>query len=230
MFGFNEKEDFIPKIFRDLEQKSINYIFLNLYNSLVEDDLKIPYIYAKKADCLRNIFELKIQNMSIEKTLRFSKIKQFCPYSHKIIKAYKEGKLNQIQFEAKMPKYALAKLIQNVFLSPSFTLPLQVAFEAFVYDKICKSNTKSKVKIYKNIIIINEKMAVMPLFCKDSDKDIELALQFIKDNSFERFYIVYPGNKNFTQYEEIRYFLCENNKTLLKLVPYTINNQILRRC
>ncbi|MCV3523728.1 hypothetical protein L8Y01_06540, partial [Campylobacter lari] len=28
----------------------------------------------------------------------------------------------------------------------------------------------------------------------------------------------------------IRHFLCENNKTLLKLVPYTINNQILRRC
>ncbi|EGK7522458.1 hypothetical protein ITK70_001335 [Campylobacter lari] len=230
MFGFNEKEDFIPKIFRDLEQKSINHIFLNLYNSLVEDDLKIPYIYAKKADCLRNIFELKIQNMSTERTLRFSKIKQFCPYSHKIIKAYKEGNLNQIQFEAKMPKYTLAKLIQNVFLSPSFTLPLQVAFEAFVYDKICKSNTKSKVKIYKNIIIINEKMAVMPLFCKDSDKDIELALQFIKENSFERFYIVYPRNKNFTQHEEIRHFLCENNKTLLKLVPYTINNQILRRC
>lgn len=41
-------------------------------------------------------------------------------------------------------------------------------------------------------------MAVMPLFYKDSDKDVELALQFIKDNSFERFYIVYPRNKNFT--------------------------------
>ncbi|MFG5142413.1 hypothetical protein O8I45_11375, partial [Campylobacter lari] len=74
MFGFNEKEDFIPKIFRDLEQKSINHIFLNLYNSLVEDDLKIPYIYAKKASSLRNIFELKIQNMSIKRTLRFSKV------------------------------------------------------------------------------------------------------------------------------------------------------------
>ncbi|AJC91985.1 hypothetical protein CSUB8523_0426 [Campylobacter subantarcticus LMG 24377] len=229
MFGFNDKEEFIPKIFRDLEQKSINHIFLNLYNSLVEDDLKIPYIYTKKAGCLRNIFELKIQNMSIERTLRFSKIKHFCPYSHKIIKAYKEGNLSKIQLEAKMPKYALAKLIQNVFLSSSFTLPLQVAFEAFVYDKICKSNTKSKVTIYKNIIIINEKTAVMPLFYKDNDKDIELALQFIKDNSFERFYIVYPRNKNFTQHKEIRYFLCENNKTLLKLVPYTINNQILRR-
>ncbi|WP_039640934.1 hypothetical protein [Campylobacter lari] len=73
-------------------------------------------------------------------------------------------------------------------------------------------------------------MAVMPLFYKDSDKDVELALQFIKDNSFERFYIVYPRNKNFTQHKEIRHNLCENNKTLLKLVPYTINNQILRRC
>ncbi|EEC4841964.1 hypothetical protein G5F52_000293 [Campylobacter lari] len=230
MFGFNEKEDFIPKIFRDLEQKSINRIFLNLYNSLVEDELKIPYIYAKEASCLRNIFELKIQNMSTERALRFNKARQFCPYSHKIIKAYKEGKLNKLKLEAKKPKYALAKLIQNVFLSSSFTLPLQVAFEAFVYDKICKSNTKSKVTIYKNIIIINEKMAVMPLFYKDNDKDIELALQFIKDNSFERFYIVYPRNKNFTQHKEIRHFLCENNKTLLKLVPYTINNQILRRC
>ncbi|QYH02952.1 hypothetical protein A0Y64_004295 [Campylobacter lari] len=230
MFGFNEKEDFIPRIFRDLEQKSINRIFLNLYNSLVEDELKIPYIYAKEASCLRNIFELKIQNMSAERALRFNKVRQFCPYSHKIIKAYKEGKLNKLKLETKKPKYALAKLIQNVFLSSSFTLPLQVAFEAFVYDKICKSNTKSKVTIYKNIIIINEKMAVMPLFYKDNDKDIELALQFIKDNSFERFYIVYPRNKNFTQHKEIRHFLCENNKTLLKLVPYTINNQILRRC
>ncbi|MCV3550927.1 hypothetical protein L8X40_00140 [Campylobacter sp. CNRCH_2013_0855] len=230
MFGFNEKEDFIPKIFRDLERKSIHYIFLNLYNSLVENELKIPYIYAKQASCLRNIFELKIQNMSTERTLRFSKVKQFCPYSHKIIKAYKEGNLNKIQLESNIPKYALAKLIQNVFLSSSFTLPLQVAFEAFVYDKICKSNTKSKVKICKNIIIINEKIAVMPLFYKDNDKDIELALQFIKDNSFERFYIVYPRNKNFTQHKEIRHNLCENNKTLLKLVPYTINNQILRRC
>ncbi|HEC1759267.1 TPA: hypothetical protein R1698_000866 [Campylobacter lari] len=230
MFGFNEKEDFVPKIFRDLEQKSINRIFLNLYNSLVEDELKIPYIYAKEASCLRNIFELKIQNMSAERALRFNKVRQFCPYSHKIIKAYKEGKLNKLKLETKKPKYALAKLIQNVFLSSSFTLPLQVAFEAFVYDKICKSNTKSKVTIYKNIIIINEKMAVMPLFYKDNDKDIELALQFIKDNSFERFYIVYPRNKNFTQHKEIRHFLCENNKTLLKLVPYTINNQILRRC
>ncbi|MCV3453489.1 hypothetical protein L8W55_01645 [Campylobacter sp. FU_520] len=230
MFGFNEKEDFIPKIFRDLERKSINHIFLNLYNSLVENELKIPYIYAKQASCLRNIFELKIQNMSIERTLRFSKVKQFCPYSHKIIKAYKEENLNKLKFEAKKPKYALAKLIQNVFLSSSFTLPLQVAFEAFVYDKICKSNTKSKIKLDKNIIIINEKMAVMPLFYKDNDKDIELALQFIKNNSFERFYIVYPRNKNFTQHKEIRHNLCENNKTLLKLVPYTINNQILRRC
>ncbi|MBT0830637.1 hypothetical protein KJQ82_00150 [Campylobacter lari] len=87
---------------------------------MVEDDLKIPYVYAKQAGCLRNIFELKIQNMSAERTLIFSKVKQFCPYSHKIIKAYKEGNLNKLEFEAKKPKYALAKLIQNVFLSPIF--------------------------------------------------------------------------------------------------------------
>ncbi|MCV3507870.1 hypothetical protein L8W69_01330 [Campylobacter sp. CNRCH_2016_3089] len=230
MFGFNNKEDLVPKIFRDLEQENINFIFLNLYNSLVENDLKIPYIYAKKATSLRNIFELKIQNMITERVLKFSKVKQFCPYSHKIIKAYKEGNLNKLQLEAKMPKYALARLIQNVFMSSNFILDPQAAFESFVYDKICKSNVKARVDIQENIIIINDKMAIMPSFFEDNKKDINLALQIIKKNVFEIFYIVYPRNKNFTQHKEIRHNLCENNKTLLKLVPYTINNQILRRC
>ncbi|AJC85928.1 hypothetical protein [Campylobacter sp. RM16704] len=230
MFGFSTKEDIVPTIFKDLEQANINYIFLNLYNALVENELKIPYKYAIMANSIKNIFELRIQDVLKNNPLKPTKTKQFCSYSHKIIKAYTERRLCEIKFEEKIPKYALAKLIQNIFLSSKFIIDPQVAFEAFVYDKICKSNTKAKVDIQKNIIIINEKIAVMPYFFENNKKDIQTALNIIKENSFEIFYIVYPRNKNFNRYKKIRHFLCENNKTLLKLVPYTINNQILRRC
>ncbi len=230
MFGFDLKGDIIPMIFKDLEQVSINHIFLNLYNALVECELKISYKYATRAYSIKNIFELKIQDMCKDKILKINKIKHFCPYSHRIIKAYKEGKLNSIKLENKIPRYTVAQLIQNIFLSSNFIIDSQVAFESFVYDKICKSNDKAKINIQDNIIIINDKMAVMPLFFENYKKDINVALNLIGKNSFEKFYIVYPRNKNFSQYKEIRYFSYENNKTLLKLVPYAINNQILRRC
>ncbi|EEA6399848.1 hypothetical protein G3Z03_000801, partial [Campylobacter jejuni] len=50
-----------------------------------------------------------------------------------------------------------------------------------------------------------------------------------KENNFEKFYIVCPRNKNFTHFIEIKHFLCDLNKTMLKLVPYKISNQIIRR-
>ncbi|EOH0166853.1 TPA: hypothetical protein ACVZ43_000221, partial [Campylobacter jejuni] len=49
------------------------------------------------------------------------------------------------------------------------------------------------------------------------------------ENNFEKFYIVCPRNKNFTHFIEIKHFLCDLNKTMLKLVPYKISNQIIRR-
>ncbi|QOR01581.1 hypothetical protein [Campylobacter sp. 2014D-0216] len=230
MFGFNAKGDLVPVIFKDLKQEYINDIFLNLYNALVDNDLKVSYFYAKKASSIRNIFELKIQSMCKSFAIKRTKIKYFCPYSHKIIKAFMEGSLAQLNLDDKSPKYTMAKMIQHVFLSSEFILNPQVGFESFVYEKICRSNVKAKVDIWGKMIVIDNKMAIMPLFYDDNKKYIEMALSFIRENSFERFYIVYPRNKNFTQHKEIRHNLCENNKTLLKLVPYTINNQILRRC
>ncbi|EIX7698757.1 hypothetical protein MK749_000284 [Campylobacter coli] len=51
----------------------------------------------------------------------------------------------------------------------------------------------------------------------------------IKENNFEKFYIVCPRNKNFTHFIEIKHFLCDLNKTMLKLVPYSITNKLIRR-
>ncbi len=61
------------------------------------------------------------------------------------------------------------------------------------------------------------------------ENEIHELLNLIKENNFEKFYIVCPRNKNFTHFIEIKHFLCDLNKTMLKLVPYKISNQIIRR-
>ncbi|EHT1233016.1 hypothetical protein KW946_000849, partial [Campylobacter jejuni] len=86
-----------------------------------------------------------------------------------------------------------------------------------------------------DLIIIDKKFAILPL-CKEInahnlkiENEIHGLLNLIKENNFEKFYIVCPRNKNFTHFIEIKHFLCDLNKTMLKLVPYKISNQIIRR-
>ncbi|MBX1885506.1 hypothetical protein [Campylobacter peloridis] len=229
MFGFYGKNEIIPEIFHDLHQQKINCIFLNLYNALVDDEMKIAYKYVYKANSLRNIFELKIKDMLNQKPLNFKRAKSFCPYSHKIIQAFLMNEFSLRDIGVKIPKTSLARLIYNVFFNDGFMINTQFAFESFVLDKISKSNQNIKINFIKDIIILDNKIAIKVCFAMDKNNDIQGALKFIQENNFEKFYIVYPRNKNFTQCMEIKHFLCENKKTLLKLVPYTINNQILRR-
>lgn len=221
MFGFSQNQQFIPDIFKNYSSYEINYIFLNFYNALNEDDMKIPYKYANKAQNLKELFILRIKDLLQES----DDIK--CFYSKNIIQAYINS--TSIKLENKIPKSSLAKMILSVS-NDSFLINPQIAFENFVFDKICKSNPKLKIMIKNNLCIIEDKMAILVKFNQNQDKDIQQALRYISENSFEKFYIVYPRNENFTHYKQIRAFLCENNNTLLKLVPYTINNQILRRC
>ncbi|EOH2492397.1 hypothetical protein ACLWW5_001436, partial [Campylobacter coli] len=35
--------------------------------------------------------------------------------------------------------------------------------------------------------------------------------------------------KKFTHFIQIKHFLCDLNKTMLKLVPYSITNKLIRR-
>lgn len=229
MFGFYQDKDIIPEIFESYSQKELNKIFLIFYNTLVEDELKIPYSYALRAKNIKNIFELRISDFLNNHTLAFKKASNFCSYSYKILNAYLNNQIKDYQCENKIPKNICAKMIQNVFVKGSFILNPQIAFENFVYDKIKITNPNAKIDIVDNNIIINEKMAIKACFYDNRIKDIQCALNVIRENYFNHFYIVYPRNKNFTHCEKIRYFLYENNKTMLKLVPYTINNKILRR-
>ncbi|MBF7066932.1 hypothetical protein IY885_01505 [Campylobacter volucris] len=221
MFGFSQNRQFIPDIFKNYSLYEINYIFLNFYNALNEDDMKIPYKYANKAQNLKELFILRIKDLLQES----DDIK--CFYSKNIIQAYANS--TSIKLENKIPKSSLAKMILSIS-NDSFLINPQIAFENFVFDKICKSNPKLKMRFKNNLCIIEDKMAILAKFDQNQDKDIQQALRYISENSFEKFYIVYPRSENFTHYKQIRAFLCENNNTLLKLVPYTINNQILRRC
>ncbi|TXE88441.1 hypothetical protein FPD38_03870 [Campylobacter volucris] len=221
MFGFSQNHQFIPDVFKNYSLYEINYIFLNFYNTLNEDDMKIPYSYANKAQNLKELFILRIKDLLQES----DDIK--CFYSKNIIQAYISGA--SIKLENKIPKSPLAKMILSIS-NDSILINPQIAFENFVFDKICKSNPKLKITIKDDLCIIEDTIAILIKFNQNQDKDIEWALKHIGENSFEKFYIVYPRSENFTHYKQIRAFLCENNNIVLKLVPYTINNQILRRC
>ncbi|EAH8788285.1 hypothetical protein EWV11_04235, partial [Campylobacter jejuni] len=79
------------------------------------------------------------------------------------------------------------------------------------------------------------KIAVLPL-CKEVDlqnlnieNEIQKISKFIYQNQFDQIYIVCPRNKNFTHFIQIKHFLCDLNKTMLKLVPYSITNKLIRR-
>ncbi|AJC87390.1 hypothetical protein [Campylobacter insulaenigrae] len=223
MFGFIKNRQIIPNVFKDYSQYEINYIFLNFYNALNESDMKIPYKYAKVAKNLKDIFKLYIQDL-LESGDDFEQ----CVYSKEIIEIYKKnGFCNSLKHQ--IPDLIPAKLILNIFFQEEFLIDPQVVFENFVFDKIAKTNPKLKINIKNNLCIIGNKMAISAKFFQDEKNDIDYALRIISQNSFDKFYIVYPRSKKFTQYKQIRHFLCENNNTLLKLVPYTINNQILRR-
>ncbi|WP_291950670.1 hypothetical protein [Campylobacter sp.] len=223
MFGFIKNQQIIPNIFESYSQNEINYIFLNFYNALNESDMRVPYKYAKVAKNLKDIFKLYIQDL-----LKKDDIFKQCAHSKEIIAIYKKnGFCDSLKY--KNPNSISAKLILKVFFKEQFLIDPQIVFENFVFDKICKTNPQLKIDIKDNLCIINDKMAINAKFYQDEENDINLALKIISKNSFDKFYIVYPRNKNFTQYKHIRHFLCGNNNTLLKLVPYTINNQILRR-
>lgn len=47
LFGFDDKREFIPQIYRYLNNQELMLTFLTQYNASVDSALKIPLLYAK---------------------------------------------------------------------------------------------------------------------------------------------------------------------------------------
>ena len=54
LFGFDDKQEFIPQIYRYLNNQELMLTFLTQYNASVDSALKIPLSYAKKYQEFKN--------------------------------------------------------------------------------------------------------------------------------------------------------------------------------
>ncbi|TKX32225.1 hypothetical protein [Campylobacter aviculae] len=224
LFGFNQNQDIIPEIYSSLNKQDLIMTFLIQYNFCVDEKLKIPLFYGKNAKSIRDVFEKFIYDIS---HVHFGKIKNIFKLR---LKATNKGFI----FKTKsVKKYNLKQIFKNYYYGMCFNT--HNLFCDYVYNKISKQNIDRVVDQKDNLIIVDQKCAILPL-CKEIDihnleieNEIHKLLTLIRENNFDRFYIVCPRNENFTHFIEIKHFLCDLNKTMLKLVPYKISNQLIRR-
>lgn len=53
LFGFDDKQEFIPQIYRYLNNQELMLTFLTQYNASIDSALKIPLSYAKNTKSLK---------------------------------------------------------------------------------------------------------------------------------------------------------------------------------
>ena len=223
-----------PNIFAKLDRLSRAKIFIALYNSGVESELKIPLSYAKFLN-FKEIFEARINFLLRGKCLNFKPADRFCFSSNIIINAYLKGDFSKIKFIAKEPKMAAAKMIKMLYASGEFELCIDAAqmFCQFVYDKIRLRHQDKEVVLNGGVISVKKDgknlLSVMPSFKKVSfddmrnlNDDIDRAVGVL-GHECEMVYIVFPRNEEFRRHVEVRH-CC--TRGLIKLVPYTIISKI----
>ncbi|MBZ7955572.1 hypothetical protein [Campylobacter molothri] len=223
LFGFEKNREIIPEIYRSLDQQELVMNFLIQYNSCVKDEMKIPLIYGKQAKNIREVFNNFIKDVF---KVKFGKIKT--------VFRYNGFQARRLIFQTKkIKKYDLDQIF-NIYHNGIY-FNTQSLFSDYVYDKISRQNSDKMIDQQRDFIIIDKKIAIWAL-CKKIDihnleieDEVQKISTFIEKNKFEKLYIVCPRNKNFKHFVEIKHFLCDLNKTMLKLVPYKISNQLIRR-
>ncbi|EDO8877890.1 hypothetical protein GNZ76_02080 [Campylobacter coli] len=229
LFGFDDKREFIPQVYSSLCKQELVKTFLIQYNASVDSVLRIPLSYARSAKDLKKPFQNFLQDVI---HTPFGKIKN----------VDKNLTLNISYFQKRKGLIFKTKIFQNIdilrLLRAYFRgicFDAQVLFDFYVYDKISHQNQNRSIIQNDNLIIIDNKIAVLPL-CKEVDlqnlnidNEIQKISKFIYQNQFEQICIVCPRNKKFTHFIQIKHFLCDLNKTMLKLVPYSITNKLIRR-
>lgn len=223
LFGFEKNREIIPEIYRSLDKKDLIMTFLIQYNSCVEDEMKIPLIYGKQAKSIQEAFDNFIKDISKAK---FGKIKTIFKWN--------EFQERRLIFQTRnLKKCNLNQILK--FYRNGLYFDAQSLFSDYVYDKISRQNPDEMIDQQRNIIVVNKKFAIWAL-CKKIDicnleieNEMQKILTFIENNNFEKLYIVCPRNEKFKHFIEIKHFLYDLNKTMVKLVPYKISNQLIRR-
>lgn len=225
-----------PSIFSGLNKAQRAKVFLVLYNTCVQNELKIPLKYAKFIN-LKTIFNNRIKDLLRPKNINFKRASSFCLVSNVIINAYENGDFSALKDIAKEPKYPVAKLIKMLFISGDFEICFNAndMFSQFVYEKISQKHPDKKLFFKDNIISIKQEnrrlFGILPSFkeislddLRNINNEINLAVSALNLSDYERVYIVFPRNNKFRRHVEVRHCECANGG--IKLVPYTISNKI----
>lgn len=238
-FGFlSDIGEITPSIFSKLNRVNKAKIFINLYNSCVEDELKIPQIYHKFGLSLQNIFLKRVDELCKFKHQSFKKAVSFCVTSSVIIHAFKNGNLDEIPVIAGTPKHPAAKLLMLLKSQNGICFDANIMFSQFVYDKIRRKHLDKNVYFQDGIIFAEHNgrkiFGVLPSF-KEISKDrfhlanyeIARAFKALEENGFDRMFVVFPRNTNFLRHIEVD-TCCGSygGEARLKLVPYTISHNV----
>ncbi len=228
-FGFSKHKEFVPELYKDYARKELHLIFLYQYNANVKENLKIPIFYAKNAKNLQEIFGLFLKDLL---NAPFKKARKICIQSNIYIQNFYTKRSGVFKTHCK--DFAKLKEFLRIYFY-GICFKTQDLFLGYVYDKISRQNPGKSLFLKDDLIVIEQKLAL--LICTQkidtknlkSNSQLEKALNLICKNSFEALYIIYPKNDSFNHFIKIKHFLCDLNKTMLKLVPYSISNKLIRR-
>lgn len=254
-FGYScDFGEIVPNIFRNFNAQKRAKLFLALYNSIAQQELKIPLKYAKHGNIMK-IFSVKIESMLSPKGYKkASKIKFIDLASTNIINAYKEKlkaknlaqkkqsalNLSQaISSSASAPALPAAKLIALCHAHGNFEIWLgaQEVFTNYVFEKISAKQQDKTITLENGVIYIKEKdkvqLAVLPSFSsidcnnkESANQQIQSALELLRKTPEANVYVVAPRSPSFNKHIQIRH--CEQSAGQIKLVPYTIVPNLLK--
>ncbi|MCI6989113.1 MAG: hypothetical protein MR902_06035 [Campylobacter sp.] len=227
LFGFSLERDFIPKVYENLPRQDIFRIFLLQYNASVDESLKIPLIYAKKALRLKDIFDNYINNLLYISPLNPKKVCRFSIASNLAINSFKTGKFSKFPLSNLSMKAArFINLIYNKEFQ-GLAFEADILFFEYVFDKVTKRNKNLKIKIKDGTIFIqkNGKNLALLTYAKSfincpkfHQNEIEKAFEICDENT--AVYILFPRQNSLK-----RHICVQNEETkVIKIVPYSINN------
>lgn len=236
-FGFlSNIGEITPSIFSEINRIDRARIFINLYNSCVENELKIPIKYASLDLGLERIFLRRIGDLCKFSHQSLRKIVSFCPLSNVIIHAFKSGNLEKIPTASMLPKHPAARLLLLFKAQGGVCFDADIMFSQFVYDKIRRKHFDKNVYFQDGIIFAEldgkKLFGVLPSF-KEISKDgfhlanceISKAIDALNSGEFDKMFVVFPRNAKFLKHIEVKHcaYVSEGK---LKLVPYTISRNI----
>ncbi len=221
-----------PSIFDFADKKERRKIFLVLYNSCVDEELKINYRFIDSNLSLHEIFSQKIEEL----------MKKFdtnsCNISKIILKNYENKNYKSLQtIYPKIPLNPAAKLIQMIYKNEQVGLNFDGAmlFANYIYDKILALHKDKNVTFEDELIIVKkdeeEILGVMPSFKyiktsnpKCAEEEINKAFNILQNRDIKKLFIAFPKNEEFTRHLAVKQY-SENEDVKLTLVPYAITHK-----